>query len=230
MICFIGMDDTDNLESRGTGRLARQTAACLSGEFKILGVVRHQLLFDPRVPYTKNNSSATIILEAPADVDVNALFTHVKGCMLADFQDGSDPGLCMLAGDAPPEIIEFGRRVQRELVSQDEARQLAGRFGLLLEGLGGTQGGVIGALAAVGLSASGKDEHYVEIGSLRSLSGLQPVSAVLAAGVDQLRTLTGEPITSGSILTNKLRPARRQGRPIAYLQWSEDHWQPVKLD
>ena len=61
---FIGMDDTDTLESRGTGHLARQIAATLSAEHTILGVTRHQLLVDPRVPCTKNNSSATIVLRS----------------------------------------------------------------------------------------------------------------------------------------------------------------------
>mgnify|MGYP000273024857 CR=1 FL=1 len=55
---FIGLDDTDNLESRGTGHLARQIAATLSADYSVLGVTRHQLLLDPRVPCTKNNSSA----------------------------------------------------------------------------------------------------------------------------------------------------------------------------
>jgi len=55
---LIGMDDTDNLESRGTGSLARQVAAALAADYTLLGVTRHQLLKDPRVPCTKNNSSA----------------------------------------------------------------------------------------------------------------------------------------------------------------------------
>ena len=53
---LIGMDDTDNLESRGTGHMARQVAVTLEADHVILGVIRHQLLVDPRVPYTKRNS------------------------------------------------------------------------------------------------------------------------------------------------------------------------------
>lgn len=229
MVFFIGMDDTDNKESRGTGHLARQVASCLASDFKILGVVRHQLFFDPRVPYTKNNSSATILLEDDGSADLEAVFRHVKECMLADFQPGSDPGLCV-ASAVPAEITEFGRRTKVELVTQAEARQLAAKHGILLEGLGGTEGGVIGALAGVGLSASGEDGRYVMVGSLRELSGLQPVTAVLAAGVDHLQTQEGQWITQGQIETTKLRPARRGGLPVAYVQWAEDHWQPLKLD
>jgi tRNA(Ile2) C34 agmatinyltransferase TiaS len=229
MIYFIGMDDTDNTESRGTGHLARQVAACLSADFEILGVVRHQLLFDPRVPYTKHNSSATIVVNAEGPVDLKMIFQQVKECMLADFQPGSDPGLCV-AAEVPYEITQFGRRAKVELVTQEEARSLASKYGILLEGLGGTQGGVIGALSGVGLAAGGEDGRYVLVGSMRELSGLQPVEAVLAAGVDRLQTEDGQLITQGLILTSKLRPARRGGRPVGYVQWEEDHWQPMKLD
>ena len=51
----------------------------------------------------------------------------------------------------PQAIIDHGRACQRRLVSQAEARQLAASHGIYLEGLGGTQDGVIGALAAIGL-------------------------------------------------------------------------------
>jgi tRNA(Ile2) C34 agmatinyltransferase TiaS len=223
------MDDTDNTESRGTGHLARQVASCLSAEYEILGVVRHQLLFDSRIPYTKHNSSATIVLQAKTGVNLEAVFQQVKECMQADFQPGSDPGLCV-AADVPEAITAFGRRAKVDLVTQEEARQLAVQYGILLEGLGGSEGGVIGALAGVGLAASGEDGRYVLVGSLRELSGLQPVSAVLSAGVDHLQTLEGQPVTQGMIFTEKLRPARRGGVPVAVVQWDVDHWQPVKLD
>ena len=104
MIVFIGMDDTDNSESRGTGHLARATAAWLSATYALLGVVRHQLFFDRRVPYTKNNSSAAILLQGEGEVDLGAIFQQVKEIMLADFQPGSDPGLCVATG-VPEEII-----------------------------------------------------------------------------------------------------------------------------
>jgi hypothetical protein len=204
-------------------------AACLSSDYEILGVVRHQLLFDPRVPYTKHNSSATIVVKSEKQVDLQAVFQQVKECMLADFQAGSDPGLCV-ASAVPQEITEFGRKAKVELVTQEEARQLAEKHGIRLEGLGGTQGGVIGALAGVGLAASGEDGRYVLVGSLRELTGLQPVDTVLASGVDHLQTMDGQRITQGLIQASKLRPARRGGLPVAYVQWEEDHWQPLKLD
>jgi len=229
MILFIGMDDTDNRESRGTGHLARAAATLLSARYAVLGVVRHQLFFDSRVPYTKNNSSAAILLQTNEGTDPGEVFQQVKAMMEADFQPGSDPGLCV-AVSVPDEIIQFGRRVKVDLVTQGEARQLAARAGMPLEGLGGTEGGVIGALAAVGLAASGEDGRYIQVGRLRELTGLQPVPALLSAGIQRVQTLDGESVVEGMVNTERLRPARRGGAPVAVVKWENDAWQPLKLD
>ena len=226
---FIGLDDTDTLESRGTGHLARQIAAALAADYPVLGVTRHQLLADPRVPCTKNNSSAAIVLNVDGAVKPAALLERVRALMLADYQPGSDPGLCV-ARAVPAAVTEFGRRAQRQLVTQEEARALAAAHTISLVGLGGDRGGVIGALAAVGLAASGEDGRYVLVGRSRELSGLQPVSALLAAGVAAVRTLDGQQVTDGLVQTDKLRPARRGGQPVVIVEWAGDCWQPLKLN
>ena len=226
---LIGMDDTDNLESRGTGHLARAIASALAADYALLGVTRHQLLVDPRVPCTRNNSCAAIALDVDGDVDLASVVERVRAMMLDDFQAGSDPGLCV-ARDVPPAVTEFGRRAQRELVRQADARALASAHGIGLVGLGGDEDGVIGALAAVGLAASGEDGRYVQVGRSRELTGLQPVAALLAAGVEAVQTPDGRPVTEGLVQTDKLRPARRGSRPIAVVEWAGGHWLPLKLD
>lgn len=229
MLLYVGLDDTDNHDSRGTGRLARTIAEHLASAFRVLGVTRHQLLVDPRVPYTSHNSSACVLLETETAPDLPALFAQVRALMLADFQAGSDPGLCVTVA-VPPEVRRFGARAKAEVVEQAEARQLADAHGLLLAGLGGTEGGVIGALAAVGLAAEGDDGRYLLIGRARELSGLQPVEAVLAAGIAAVCTAEGQPVAAGPVLADKLRPARRGGQPVQFVAWQDDHWQPLKLD
>jgi tRNA(Ile2) C34 agmatinyltransferase TiaS len=226
---FIGLDDTDTLESRGTGHLARQIAAVLAVENSVLGVTRHQLLEDPRVPSTKKNSCAAIVLNGEGHIDAAALLARVRALMLEDFQPGSDPGLC-IAHSVPEAVTAFGRVAQRRLVSQSEARELAAAHKIPLLGLGGTEDGVIGALAAVGLAASGEDGRYVSVGYSRELGGLHPVSAVLEAGIAAVQTLAGEPVVDGLIQTDKLRPARRGNRAVAVVEWDGDHWLPLKLD
>ena len=59
---LIGIDDTDNLDTRGTGYRARTLAQGLvdAGLAAVHGITRHQLLVDPRIPYTSHNSSACL--------------------------------------------------------------------------------------------------------------------------------------------------------------------------
>ncbi len=225
---YIGIDDTDMRDTRGTGHLARSIAAKLAETYSLIGVTRHQLSSDPRVPCTHKNSSAVIHLNAPANA-VPHVIEQTKALMLADFIEGSDPGLCVAAA-VPAAITEFGYKAKETLVSQSEARVLAAQFELPLFGLGGTEDGVIGALAAVGLAAGGEDGRYIIVGKVRELTGLQPVDALLGAGITAVLTTDSTPITKGMVLTDKLRPTRRNGRPVAYVEWQGDHWLPLKLD
>jgi tRNA(Ile2) C34 agmatinyltransferase TiaS len=226
---FIGLDDTDNLESRGTGNLARQIATSLASDFSVAGVLRHQLLVDPNIRYTSHNSSKSVVLDADGDVDLAALAERVRLIMLADYQPGSDPGLCV-ARVVPDTVIEFGQRAKREVLTQAQARELAAAHGMLLLGVGGDEGGVIGALAAVGLAAGGEDGRYVMIGNSRELTGSQPISVVLATGVAAVQTVDGQQVTEGLVQSEKMRPARRGGHPILFVEQAGDEWVPLKLD
>jgi len=225
----IGIDDTDNKESRGTGHLARMIAQMLEDEFQVLGITRHQLLFDPRVPYTAKNSCAAILLEQKSSQLLNDLFFRVKNFMLEDFQPGSDPGLC-IADHIPNEVINFGLKAKRDLVNQDEARSLAKKNNILLEGLGGTQDGVIGALSAVALAFSGNDGRYVQIGHIRDLSGCQSIQTILETGISSIKTISGETISDGLVYSDKLRPARRDHQAVLFVEPGESSWLPLKLD
>jgi tRNA(Ile2) C34 agmatinyltransferase TiaS len=234
---YIGIDDTDTLETRGTGHLAREIAAALAADYTVVGVVRHQLSDDPRVPRTHKNSCAVILLDGDENIgdddigddDIAAVTEQVKALMLAQFVVGSDPGLCV-ATAVPPTITDFGHKAQRELVTQAEARALAAAHNLTLLGLGGDEDGVIGALSAVGLAAGGSDGRYIEVAQARELAGLQPVTALLAAGITAVHTLDGQLVADGLVQTDRLRPARRNGRPVAVVEWQDDHWLPLKLD
>lgn len=230
---YIGLDDTDNASSRGTGRLARGIAAALVDKYKVRGVTRHQLLVDPRVPYTSHNSSAAIHISEDGTENLEALADQVQALMLGDFQEGSDPGLCV-ARSKTTELSDFARRAKTDLVTQAEAREAAGTNGCLLRGLGGTQDGVIGALAAVGLAATGNDGRFILIGNLRELQGIQTVQAILQNGIATVRTMEGRRLLEGLVdTTGHLRPAFRENQAILFVRANEDDpqiWQPLKLD
>jgi hypothetical protein len=233
MIC-VGIDDTDTPDSPGTNQLARALIARVASDYRCILLLRHQLLDDPRVPYTCKNGSASIQLEPRGRVDVGGLTEALRAQMRAWFKEGSDPGLCV-APHVPPEVTAFGRRCQAEIVGQTEARQLAAACGLHLEGLGGTEDGVIGALAAVGLAACGDDGRVVQLGVWPDdLSGPQEVAAVRARGVEARQVNSGEPVSEGQVdLGKHLRPNYRAGRVVLFVTPSPAPaaatWQAVKL-
>ena len=185
---YVGIDDTDTLETRGTNQLARALVQQVRPWYVCRSIVRHQLLFDPRVPYTSKNGSASLLFQliddrAVEDSDLERLIELLRRGMLGDFISGSDPGLCV-ARRVSDELVEFGRECQRRIVAQDEARETARRAGVHLEGLGGTNQGIIGALAAVGLISTGDDGRVVQMGDWPDdLSGPTPLAALHARGV-----------------------------------------------
>jgi hypothetical protein len=135
------------------------------------------------------------------------------------FVPGSDPGLCV--AEAIPEcVVAFARQCQRELVDQASARQLAADCGIHLEGLGGTEGGVIGALAAVGLNATGSDGRLVQLGTWPDdLSGPQEISVLEQRGIQVRRWDSSEIVRSGCVDVGKhLRPNLREGRAVLFVQ------------
>jgi tRNA(Ile2) C34 agmatinyltransferase TiaS len=227
---YIGMDDTDILTSPGTGHLARHIASSLASHWTFLGVTRHQLLFDPRVPMTAKNSANVIHLHSDAPANLPALADEVADLMQARFQPGSDPGLCVVF-DPPPAIAEFGRKTQTELVTADEARRLANTYDLILRALGGDGGGIIGALAAVGLASTGNDGRFNWIGQIRELAGVQPVQAVLEAGVSRVETTEGIVVQQGHIdIDGKARPSLIDGQAVLLVEPDGNQWRAVRRD
>ena len=45
---YLGLDDTDMLDTPGTNKLAMHLAELLADEYETLWIVRHQMLVDPR--------------------------------------------------------------------------------------------------------------------------------------------------------------------------------------
>ncbi len=188
MKVLVAVDDTDNLETKGTGHLAEAIAQEV--ERKGWGtrscITRHQLLVHPDIPYTSHNSSMCFT----ADIEekhLAQLTSHAAAFLESASARGSDPGLCVAAADhldRTDELIAFGKRAKQAVLDEAEAHALARRLGLHLSAHGGTGGGVIGALAAVGLRLSGDD------GRLR---GHLDVATAGGKGVATVRDLRAHP-------------------------------------
>ncbi len=228
---LVGIDDTDDHWSPGTGRRARALLHELAaaGLGAPAGATRHQLLVDDRIPYTSHNSSACLAWRsAQADPDaVRTTVVELAGNFLERVcPPGADPGLAVavpgrLTAESTRLLVDFGHRAQREVLPTEQAHQLAVATGVHLSGHGGTRDGVLGALAAVGLHLSGNDGLFITLPGIREL----PHSATAAdlrkiAPIDDARDEAhrrpelGETIELG----DWVRPVLLHGRAVLLLE------------
>jgi tRNA(Ile2) C34 agmatinyltransferase TiaS len=236
-VIFVGLDDTDVIDSPGTNQLAKRLAARLSDRFHCRWILRHQLLIDDRVPYTSKNGSAALVLvpQATQPPDVDALFDEVAHVVRSMAAPGSDPGLCMGQRIATA-VTAFGLRCKTTLCTRAEAHQVARNHGLRLAGLGGSHDGVIGALAAVGLAASGDDGRVVLLDGRDDLGGWSRVEELDRLGVEVRCAASGQRVARGAIDVGKhLRPNLRQGKIVQYAEPDRDEhalldrWKAIRL-
>ena len=236
---YLGIDDTDTLTTPGTNQLAREIVSRLAGRFRCVSIVRHQLFFDPRVPYTSKNGSASIRLEPLTPVNLPELISEVRHIMQEWFVEGSDPGL--VAAEyadpqlIPADVISYAQRCKCELIDQREPRELAARHGIFLAGLGGTEGGVIGALAALGLIASENDGRVIQWQSWPDdLTGPLPVTAIQSRRVTVRRFDSRLTVDSGTVdVGKKLRPNLFERQCVLWVaeqpQAETNTWQALKV-
>jgi hypothetical protein len=234
MHILLGVDDTDIFGHKpGTGRLAREMGAQLeeAGLAVLVGVVRQQLLVDPRIPYTSHNSPACLILDVAGDTNgaEARVFEEAARYVQAHAAHGSDPGLCLARRAAvEPAVIEWGWRASTAVLRKTEAAALAHGAGLHIEELGGTGDGIIGALAAVGLTAEGHAGRFLELaGGLRDLGERVPASVLRHMGIALLSvSRNGDPVPADvEILTaDRVRPRLIGGRPVLLLERTPAGW------
>lgn len=234
MQILLGVDDTDILGHRpGTGRLARELAETLATEglATLVGVVRQQLLVDPRIPYTSHNSPACLILDLP-EGDAAAsrgVFDFACSWVAARAAVGSDPGVCVASvGAVDGDIVNFGCQAATSVLTKPGAIELAQAKGLLLAELGGTGDGVIGSLAGVGLTAEGNAGRYLELaGGIRDLDMDVQAEELRRRGVTLISAARdGHVIPPAALIRTdgKIRPRRIHGRPVLFVEPSEEGW------
>jgi hypothetical protein len=227
---LIGMDDTDNESSPGTGRLARRLCdECVRRGLRSLGVTRHQFLVDPAIPYTSHNSGACIAVEAensPRD------WEFVYDFVARNCAEGSDPGVCVAAApDVPDFVTKFGDLATRQVVTMSDAFRVAQDASISLRGLGGTSQGVIGALGSVGLRASGNNGRFIDLPGLRELEGCLNAAAFDRIGVIvEHRSCGREPKAGDRYETlDWVRPRLVGGKAVLPVEWSalKNAWIPL---
>jgi len=197
MKLIIAIDDTDSLESRGTGQLAQIMIEKIEkmGWGICSGVTRHQLFVHEDIPYTSHNSA--MCFESEIDKHrYEDLIGFGMRFLETESEKGSDPGLCVVNMDKGLNtdlLTAFGRRAKTEVLEKSAAYAIANDLGVHLSEHGGDGQGIVGALAGTGLRLTGNDGrfrgwlHYGKAGKTISVKDL------LADGfVDRVRSKEGE--------------------------------------
>jgi hypothetical protein len=218
MRIYVGFDDTDTIDSnRGTGKLARWFENELPESCHLWGVVRQQLLLDESIRYTSHNSSACAIVECSNSLLMDDLISRAVHHIERHFIHGSDPGLCIVSEGNPAlsELIHFSRACTSRVVTQKETLQAV--VGSHLSGHGGSNDGIIGAAAAVGLTAHGWGGRFIEFGKLRDFPEKVLVSDLERSGIAVVSIDRDAQVPAPQDVVDTkgwLRPRLWGGRPV----------------
>ncbi len=225
MRVLIGIDDTDNKDSRGTGFLSRQLAKYIQEENlgKVDGITRHQLFVHPDIAYTSQNSAACLDVVSEKEEELKRFCAqYVKD----EAANGSDAGLCIANWNTITDNIqEWGRRAKMEVLMLEDAIKMAAKNNIYLEGFTGILIGQIGALAAVGLRKSGNDGRFIWLAGpteLRDLaSGIFNLEELkLISSIENFITINGLPLEKNCrvLCHDWIRPILKDGKPTLILE------------
>ncbi|WHH58821.1 hypothetical protein [Petroclostridium sp. X23] len=229
MKVLVCIDDTDNLDSMGTGELAALISKeiQLKGWGKCRGITRHQLLVHPDIPYTSHNSAMCF----EADIDelcLEALISCACEMLKTNSAEGSDPGLCVVVPHllpAPERLVAFGKKAKEMVLTKAEAYAFASEMNIHLSEHGGTGQGVIGALAGTGLRLGGNDGRYKGKLRLESDNNIILVKDIYAqSDVEVVKTLDGTILDDNEavILGEHLKAVLLNGKSTLLVIPSED--------
>ena len=226
MKLLIAIDDTDSLESRGTGQLAQimiekieqmRWGTCSR-------ITRHQLFVHEDIPYTSHNSA--MCFEAEIDKHrYKELIGFGMRFLETESEKGSDPGFCVVNMDNGLNtdlLTGFGRRAKTEVVEKSAAYAIANDLGIHLSEHGGNGQGIVGALAGTGLRLTGNDGRFRGWLCYGKAGETIPVKDLLADGfVDMVQSKEGEiipPESSVLLSEEKIKTVLQDHRQVVLVR------------
>ena len=226
MKVYLGFDDTDTLDSPfGTGKLVRWFQSAMPEGCECLGVIRQQLFVCDKIPYTSHNSAACLIAEMPEPDLLNEAIERAASHLKHYAVNGSDPGLCVATefDSSMASLIDFGHFCTRAVSTQKQAMEAAKQ--VHLSGHGGTNDGIIGAAAAVGLTVFGWSGRFIEFGNLRALPDEVLVSELTNMGIEvvSMDRDASVPAPEDTVMTNGwIRPRLLGHLPVLFVSSQEN--------
>ena len=224
---LIGVDDADSAKAPTTGELVRRLAESLLVEHMVepQGVTRHQLLVKKQIPYTAHNSSICLSVDAG---DMEGVWETARDFLALESERHSNVGLCLSRWDAvSQELIAWGRRAKTEVLSVEDAEQLATKAHVRTAALRGNGLGLIGALAAIGLRRDGNDGRFLWLPGLLQLQGKHSVAEIFeTSAIDRVCSLDEVELPMGELVEmgEWARPVLRNGQATLYVEEKKHGW------
>ncbi|SMC58728.1 tRNA(Ile2) 2-agmatinylcytidine synthetase [Desulfocicer vacuolatum DSM 3385] len=230
MKILVCIDDTDNLESRGTGQLSQLFAEAIEkkGWGNCTSISRHQLFVHEDIPYTSHNSSMCF----KANIDgktLQPLIDFMQKGLEIESAPGSDAGLCVAVDNEALDkkrLMAYGNKAKDTVLNKPMAYALAADLGIHLSEHGGTGDGIIGALAGVGLRLGGNDGrfrgwyHFDKSGTTMGVDALCRHSFV-----DVVKPLNGDPLDMNQHVVlgdDKVKIILQAGRQVLPVEAGRD--------
>jgi hypothetical protein len=233
--CLLCIDDTDEKDGPGTGHLLQAICEQIEGKGwgKCSAISRHQLFVDDAIPYTSHNSSlcCEVRLGHPSLQDI---IVFCGTFLEENSAPGSDPGLC-IATVSPdtelPQLIDFGRRAKKTVLTKADAYGLADHLGIHLSEHGGTGQGVVGALAGTGLRLSGNDGRFRGWYHLGREGERCRVGELTAHSfIDRVRSEKGIPLSPETVVSfggDELKLVLQDGLQVLLVKEDGDGWKTL---
>ncbi len=230
MQILLCIDDTDNIESAGTGELAESIAKTIEekGWGKCYGITRHQLLIHEDIPYTSHNSSMCFKADIKSEY-LRKIIEFSSNFLLKESATGSDPGLCVVVVDKlldRQKLIDFGYKAKKCVLTKDEAYKLANDLNLHLSEHGGTGQGIIGALAGVGLRLTGNNGRFKGKHKINADHSILSVKELCSyPGIDIVKSLDGEIINASEmvLLSEKVKTVLLEDKSVLLVYKKNDN-------
>jgi len=236
---YIGIDDTDGKSKSvkgtglGTGRVAREAAKTLREDLgvKVIAVTRHQLAKLPNIRFTSNNGAKCIIAQVDRESKINEVVNSVISTVKRLQLPGSNAGISCLINSASKEAINLAFKAKKFMVEKKDVYRVAKLSKMILVEVSGTGEGIIGAFSAAVLASTGNDGRFIDMGSIRNLSGVMTVSKLLEIGVDEVRAVNGSKIDlSDLVIVDKVRPKMENFKAVLYVKRGVKAWIPIMMD
>lgn len=236
MKIFLCIDDTDSIESRGTGELAEMIADSIK-EFnwgKTCMITRHQLLLHKDIPYTSHNSSMCFEAEIEEKYLQNVI-DYASEFLERESEPKSDPGLCVVVEDYlkdSKKLMDFGNKAKKVILTKEDAYELAKELNIHLSEHGGSGQGIIGALAGAGLRISGNDGWFKGSNKLNPSNKIIKVSELCSySNIDAVRDINGKYLENDEevILGKMVKSMLIDGKAVILVdkakeEGTEDKW------